>query len=359
MITHRCLSVSRLLLPTLLALGLCASLAQAAPGVKITSPKAGASISGSVPIIAVTSGITTFNYATLAVDTFGKGLANANPLRFVLDTTRLKNGQHSLQVSISNDAGLCAVSPAVPVMVLNALIGAQPLPAPLPSAAKTATVPASPTKKIGTTMAAQPKLPASPPAVKLTSPLPAQPGISATLPGNSLASTRPAQAAELATPSVALRIAALTAPALPSIMQRPSFNAATKETNTMVTTILLDGKPLVSDYAPIYDNGREMIFLRPLITAVGGNLSWNDEAKQATATLDQHNVIFTIGANTALVDGQSIPLARKVIERHGHLVIPATAWRDLFAGDVGYDEEYCCVWLRSHASLVRAGMAKQ
>ena len=358
MTTLRRFSVSHLLLPTILALGLCAAMAQAAPGVKITSPKPRAVLSGSVPVVAVTDGITMFNYATLAVDMSGKSLANSNPLRFTLDTTRLKNGPHSLQVSLSDDAGLLAISPTVPVVVLNAGINSQNV-AQLPAPAKTATVPASPAGKIGVSNPVQPALPASPPAVKIVSPQPEPPGMPAIISEEAMALTQPTLAAELATPSVALRIAALTAPALPSIMQRPSFDAAAKEATAAVTTILLDGKPLVSGYAPIDEGGRVMIFLRPLITAIGGELSWNGETKQATATLAQHNVIFTIGENTALIDGQSMPLDRKVVELHGHLAIPATAWRSLFAGDVGYDEEYCCVWLRSHESLVRAKMAKE
>ncbi len=76
-----------------------------------------ATLSGAVPVVAVTSGIPVFNYGTLSVDAIGKGLANANPLRFMLDSTRLKNGPHNLQVSVSDDAGLLAVSPAVPVII--------------------------------------------------------------------------------------------------------------------------------------------------------------------------------------------------------------------------------------------------
>ncbi len=104
----------------LLALGLGASAAPALSGVKITSPKPHATISGIVPVVAVTDGISVFSYATLSVDANGKSLTNENPLRFDLDTTRLANGPHSLQVAVSDDSGILAVSSALPVLVMNA-----------------------------------------------------------------------------------------------------------------------------------------------------------------------------------------------------------------------------------------------
>ena len=348
-----------LAVPILLGIGLCASLAQAAPGVKITAPKPMATLSGAVPVVAVTSGIPVFNYGTLSVDAIGKGLANTNPLRFMLDSTRLKNGPHNLQVSVSDDAGLLAVSPAVPVIIMNAALensragGEQACPG---DARDRTLCPGRAGRRDRSDGADAPReLPRRRSSLHRNS---RNPVCRRPCPDPRCRHPAGACRSEPAAPSVALRIAALTAPALPSIMERPSFNAAAKEVTTVVTTILLDGQPLISDYAPIEDNGREMIFLRPLITAVGGSLGWNGEARQATATLDQHNVIFTVGSDIALVDGQQKTLDRKVFELHGRVAIPATAWRDLFAGDVGYDEEYRCVWLRSHESLVRAGLAK-
>ncbi len=159
-------------------------------------------------------------------------------------------------------------------------------------------------------------------------------------------------------PAATLQIAAMLTPAIARVIQRPAFMPATKSTTNMITTILLDGKPLGFGGAPLVEDGRAMIFLRPLITAIGGSLRWDGEAKQATATLDQHSVVFTVGQNTAMVDGQQTHIDRKVAALNGHLVIPATAWHDIYAGAVGYDEEYSCVWLRSHASLVRAKLAE-
>jgi len=304
----RSLGVSSALL---VALVLCACAVQAEPSVKITSPKPKAVLQGTVPVLATADGLVTYSYATLLVDTVGKSLTNADPVRFELDTKRLKNGTHSLQIAISDSSGVVAISPAVPVVVLNSVLDDQQTPRPM-------TQPSAPAHTPITTA----------PNTTTTHPAPARVASSVTSP--------------------------LTAPVTiaPPVIPGKSFASGT------VTTILLDGKPLVSEYAPIIENGRAMIFLRPLIVAIGGKLGWDNAAKQATVTLDQRSMTFTVGKKTASLDGKLITIDRPAIALHGRLAVPVSIWRDFFGGNAGYNAEYSCIWLRTHASLVQAKLAK-
>lgn len=279
MIMNRHLGVSRALFAALIfTTAICTMLpAATAPSVRISSPKPKAIIYGVIPVVATINDISVFSYAKLSVDEVGKSLSNDNPVRFELDTTRLSNGAHKLQVAISDEAGLLALSPTVPVLVLN-------------------------------------------PAI---------------YPPNPIATTAPSA-----------QTVTLTAPA----------PTATRSDTT--TTILLDGMPLVAGCAPVVDRGRTMVFLRPLITALGGNLEWDGPNHRATAVLDQRTVTFTVGQTASTLNGKTVAIDRPVVELNGHLAIPVTAWHDLFDGTIGYDKEFCYVWLRSHQTMNTAKLVK-
>lgn len=68
-------------------------------------------------------------------------------------------------------------------------------------------------------------------------------------------------------------------------------------------TLELDGETIVTDVAPLIENERTLIPYRALLEAMGGEVSWNQEAQMASATLGSQKVQVTIDNTTGFVNG--------------------------------------------------------
>lgn len=112
-------------------------------------------------------------------------------------------------------------------------------------------------------------------------------------------------------------------------------------------TVVMDGKPLLFTVKPIIEKGRAMVLLRPLIEAMGGQLGWDPVKKQAIATVEGRQYLFTIGENAVTVNGESTPIDRPATISAGRTIIPINIWRDVFGGTVHYDAVYGCITLDS------------
>ncbi|MGH9036366.1 MAG: DUF7594 domain-containing protein, partial [Acidimicrobiia bacterium] len=103
-----------------------------APSATITSPAAGATVSGTVPVTATASDDTGVTAVTLLVDGAATGTDTTAPWSIGLDTTALSDGAHGLRVQARDAAGNVGTSPEVVVTVDN--IPEPPPPPPPPPA---------------------------------------------------------------------------------------------------------------------------------------------------------------------------------------------------------------------------------
>jgi len=278
--------------------------------VSITGPKPDSKVKGTVHVSAVPGqGEEGFAYAILLVDNEQLSVSNVQPLRFELNTADLSNGPHLVQIQLSDLAGLMAKSKTVRIIVANPLPGSI-ISAPAPAVIPTPPVPA-----------------ATKPAIK-----PAKPS-----------ATQPAPQ----TPTAIVVPIAPAAPVTPTAAPRPIRGAE--------LTVVMDGKPLMFSVKPIIERGRAMVLLRPLIEAMGGQLSWDAEKKQVIATVDDRQYTFTIGESTVLVDGSSMPIDRPAILLTDRTVIPITIWRDVFGGTVEYNAIYGSISLCSPRKQIMPG----
>src|SRR5690349_11829058 len=94
-------------------------LAQPAQAIQIISPKPKATLRGTVQVLATPTAEEQFNYAMLLIDASGQNLTNLVPIRFQLDTTKYEDGQHNLQVELSDGYSTVARSKPIPVFILN------------------------------------------------------------------------------------------------------------------------------------------------------------------------------------------------------------------------------------------------
>ena len=74
-------------------------------------------------------------------------------------------------------------------------------------------------------------------------------------------------------------------------------------------TVLVDGKPAECEVPAFIRNGISVGSFRAVVEASGGIVGWDNERKQATATLGTLNLIATIGKSTLEVNGEQIPLS--------------------------------------------------
>lgn len=279
--------------------------------VTITAPKPNARVSKVIHIAATPAAGETYTYAILLVDNEHYGMTNVAPMRFEVDTTQLANGPHVLQINLADVAGILSRSKVVRVVVTN----------PLP--------PGSAAPQIATLL--PPAAPVSTAKVPKTAvPQPAQQPV-ATIPTSAPKST-------------------ITPTAAP-IAATPAQSAAPRSIRGAELGVVLDGTPMLT-VQPTIDRGRAMVLLRPLVEALGGKLVWDSVKRQAIAEVDGCQYVFSIGENTATINGLRAEIDRSVIIVTGRTVVPVTVWRDLFGGTIKYDREYGCISLNSRPKQI-------
>lgn len=73
-------------------------------------------------------------------------------------------------------------------------------------------------------------------------------------------------------------------------------------------SIIVNGKELSTQYAPVIIKSRTFLSLRDITDAIGADLEWDAATKTAAITLENRTVDITIGASTIRIDGETMPL---------------------------------------------------
>ncbi|MBA4365964.1 MAG: hypothetical protein C0398_08225 [Coprothermobacter sp.] len=78
------------------------------------------------------------------------------------------------------------------------------------------------------------------------------------------------------------------------------------------TVMMVDGVSQAVDpgrtTSPVIAQGRTMVPISAVMTAVGGSATWDAVARTVTLKLGTHTVVLTIGKATAMVDGKTVPV---------------------------------------------------
>lgn len=271
-----------------------------------------------------------FSYAVLYVDGSPKCVTNKSPLRFALDTTEISDGKHVLKTVLFDKGGIVKELTPSEVIVKNAPADATPanltsgkahektvlVKAPARIVTARASARAVATDAPRTTVAAAP-VTSAPPAMKVTTP--------------ATQVKTPAASVKVNTPAPAKKLLAVPAEKLPvvSVNEVPA-----SPSNKEDVAILLDEKPMNLEAPSYITSGRTMVLLRPIIEALGGSLTW--KGKTGIAEVYNHQITFTLHHRTVLVDAMKFTLMRPLARHHQRVYAPITLWRDLFNGDVEY-----------------------
>ena len=142
------------------------------PTASITSPSAGATVSGTTTIDVSASDNVGVTQVQLYVDGTSLGIDNSTPFSFAWDTTKSSNGSHSLQAIAYDAAGNQGTSAVVGVTVSNPVATATPTSTPTRTATATPTPTTAPTPAPTSTATATPTSTPTPtaPTVAVMSP---------------------------------------------------------------------------------------------------------------------------------------------------------------------------------------------
>lgn len=354
-----------------------------AASLAIVAPRAQSVVSGTIRVVA-TAGDAKFAYAVVFIDGVGASATNTYPLRFDMDTARLSNGPHRLQLGLFDDSGIFAVSSPVVVMVSNGVA-----PSATPAVPKPAPAPATPAPDLTPIPIPVPLTQAAPapavPTAPVAKPLPvAKPVVQAPKPIAPVAQATPKPAPKppvapvaVATPRPVAPVAVAPKPAVPkptvTVVTTPapkpvttiavSIPSATGKKAVMTPatsqdklTVMLDGKAVEFTPGAYFAKNRVMVMLRPLVNASNGLITW-DGAK-AIATINNHQVTITPNDNVVLLDGKTVTLDAPALNTNGRIWLPASAWRTLFGSDVRYTPEYRSVWLRTRDTMSQSKVSE-
>ncbi|WP_235440513.1 copper amine oxidase N-terminal domain-containing protein [Paenibacillus sp. DMB20] len=86
--------------------------------------------------------------------------------------------------------------------------------------------------------------------------------------------------------------------------------------------VLLDGKPIQFQAAPVMKNGVTFVQFKPLFQALGYNVDWNSAAKQVTGTLADQELRMKLGSTIAYVNGQKTKLETPPYANAGNTLVP-------------------------------------
>lgn len=104
-------------------------------------------------------------------------------------------------------------------------------------------------------------------------------------------------------------------------------------------SVQLNGQPLAFDVPPVVQNGRTLVPVRAIFEALGARITWDPASQTISAVHPERDryVILTIGSTTSWVDGRETKLdvAPQIIE--GRTLVPLRFISTAMGAEVGWD----------------------
>jgi hypothetical protein len=354
----------------------------------IVSPCNGAQVAGTVPIEARVNRRDSV-YVSFFVDGQIRGLRNYPPYVYNWDTTRERNGWHTIEVW-SYDGNQTLRTPPMRVFVNNP--GGRTEREPLPEAAEpepavqvAASEPATANNALRAATAPEarpseaarlraPESPAAIPAEPSVAPALAEPVFTATVNGSAAAQPSPnrpvapqQEPSVLATATTPTQMARelrgvqaepqmrgqkLRAPQVAHALTPPATaNAALSTASVLVRLeygvrlptgvsqfgVVVDAAPIAFDVAPRVEDGIALIPVRHVLEHLGAQVQWDNQRKTATLQLGARTAVLRVRENEVRVDGKPIPLEARLRIVRGRILVPPTVLRELLDAELLYD----------------------
>lgn len=79
--------------------------------------------------------------------------------------------------------------------------------------------------------------------------------------------------------------------------------------------------------------------IRTAAETVGSLIEWDGTKRTITVSRDAATIVFTLGSNQALLNGQSVPIGQPVVSVGGRAYVPLAFLKDVFGGGIGWDDK--------------------
>ena len=112
---------------------------------------------------------------------------------------------------------------------------------------------------------------------------------------------------------------------------------ATPGNNTGAPTVILDGRQLTFEVAPVIENDRTLVPLRAIFEALGASVNWDNKTRTVTSTKDETTVVLAIGSTKPTVNGQVWPLDVPAKIKNDRTLAPLRFVGEAFGGKVDWN----------------------
>jgi hypothetical protein len=352
----------------------------------IVAPRNGAQVAGTVPIEARVNRRDSV-YVSFFVDGQIRGLRNYPPYIYNWDTTRERNGWHTIEVwsydgnqtlrtppmrvFVNNPGGRTEREPSPEVIEPTVQVAASE-PATANNALRAAATPEA--RLSEATRLRTPESPAEIPAEPSVAPALAEPVFTATVNGSAAAQPSPnrpvaprQEPSVLATATMPAQMARelrgvqaepqmrgqkLRAPQVahaptPPATASPAPNTARARVRLEYGTrlpagvsqfeVVVDAAPIAFDVAPRVEDGIALIPARHVLERLGAQVQWDNQRKTATLQLGARTAVLRVRENEVQVDGKPILLEARLRIVRGRILVPPAVLRELLDAELLYD----------------------
>jgi hypothetical protein len=103
--------------------------------------------------------------------------------------------------------------------------------------------------------------------------------------------------------------------------------------------VLLNGRYMVFDQPPINVEGRVLVPMRAIFESLGATVKWEQDIKRVTGTLDDINVILTIGDKKVYLNNKEIDLDVPALVQNGRTMVPVRFISESLNAKVDWDAD--------------------
>jgi len=350
---------------------------------KITSPSAKAKVQGLVEVRAEVNS-PNVGYVILVVDGDRPGSTNALPASFQLDTRELADGPHKVSVEVYDGFGMIGASKAITIYVKN---GAGPLvTAKQPARTRVAAKPVPPATRVTAANVGPRAMAAAEPVGMGKAQAAGAVSMPPMSPARSVAGSAPMGAAKTVAAAEGGRVDSATAPTMlgrgptpeptRTFAQRPLLarragvaeagaQAVAAGTRTSLPpgiqmaratpaayrghTIMMDGRPVAFDVAPVLKDGRIHGGFRALFGRTGASVTWMPRTRTARSVSEALTVEVPAGSRVARVNGKGVNMGAKAELRDGRTIVPVRFFAQATGSVLAWDRATGIAHLRTPA----------
>lgn len=104
-----------------------------------------------------------------------------------------------------------------------------------------------------------------------------------------------------------------------------------------IIKVIVDGKPVLFDVAPINKEGRNLVPLRAIFNALGAEVEWDGSTRTITGTKGETKIVLQLDSNQATINGAAKMLDVPATSYNGRTMVPARFIAESLGADVYWD----------------------